>query len=224
MVAKRLKLIPEMEGSIARWYARQRGTPSQLEVYRRQARELTDGLAHGSNILEVAPGPGYLAIEITRLGQFRVAGLDVSQTAVAIARENARQARVDVQFEHGDVSTMPFDGSRFDLILCQAAFKNFSEPLRALDEMHRVLRPNGAAVIQDLSKDASYTDIEQEVQTMGLSPFNAFATRFILATMLRRRAYSRADLERLVAKSAFRRGDITKDGINVELHLRKSST
>src|SRR5712675_551924 len=44
---------PEMEGPVARWYARIRGTRSQIEVYRKQAAELTAGLADGAAVLEV---------------------------------------------------------------------------------------------------------------------------------------------------------------------------
>src|SRR6185312_15745286 len=84
---------PEMEGPIARWYARIRGSQNQLSVYRKQARELTGGLPPGSDVLEVAPGPGYLAIEMARLGH-RVATLDISQTFVEIGAENARNAGV----------------------------------------------------------------------------------------------------------------------------------
>jgi ubiquinone/menaquinone biosynthesis C-methylase UbiE len=38
---------------------------------------------------------------------------------------------------------MPFPAESFDLILCRAAFKNFSRPVEAIDEMHRVLKPAG---------------------------------------------------------------------------------
>ena len=48
----------------------------------------------------------------------------------------------------------------FDLIICRAAFKNFSEPLQALHEMHRVLKPGGKALIMDLRRDASLEDIK----------------------------------------------------------------
>lgn len=49
---------PEMEGMVARWYARLRSSGSQMEEYRRQAAELTEGLPAGAKVLEVAPGPG----------------------------------------------------------------------------------------------------------------------------------------------------------------------
>jgi ubiquinone/menaquinone biosynthesis C-methylase UbiE len=217
----RRKLIPEMEGPMARWYARQRGSGDQIEQYRRQAVDLASALPDGAEILEVAPGPGYLSIEIARLGRFTVTGLDISHTFVDIARSAARQAGVNVDFRQGDVSDMPFGAGSFDLIVCQAAFKNFTDPVRALDEMYRVLRAGGTAVIQDMSSDASSTAIADEVKRMELSATNAFVTRSTLA-LLRRRAHSPAEFERLVARSAFRTAEIRAEGIGLEVRLHRS--
>jgi ubiquinone/menaquinone biosynthesis C-methylase UbiE len=216
---KRRKLIPEMEGRTARWYARQRGSAGQLPVYRGQAAELTAGLAGGSAVLEVAPGPGYLAVELARLG-FAVTGLDISRTMVQIATENAARAGVQVDARHGDASAMPFPADSFDLIVCQAAFKNFADPSAALDEMFRVLRPGGVAVIQDLNAGADNADIAREVAAMRLSRFNALVTTSTLR-FLRRRAYAGADFARLTAASAFGGGDIHTDGLDLEARLTR---
>jgi ubiquinone/menaquinone biosynthesis C-methylase UbiE len=207
-----------MEGPIARWYAKLRRSGNQIEEYRRQAAQLTEGLPAGAKVLEVAPGPGYLAIEMARLGRVRVSGLDISRTFVQIAGENAREAGVTVDFHLGDVAVMPFEADSFDLIVCQAAFKNFMQPASALDEMHRVLRSGGIAVIQDMSHDASHSDIEEEVQKMQLGWFSSFTTKATLE-MLRRRAWSPIRFERLIAESKFRTCEITKDGIGLDLRL-----
>ena len=209
-----------MEGIVARWYARMRRSGSQIEDWRKQAAQLTGGLPDGADVLEVAPGPGYFAIEIARLGRFHVTGLDISHTFVGIARDNARQAGVSVDFQQGDASSMPFVDGSFDLIVCQAAFKNFSRPRKALDEMHRVLRDGGMAVIQDLRKDASDAAIRQEVNAMQLGSVNAFMTRQALG-MLRRRAYTKDQFERLAAASAFGGCEIETSGIGMEVRLKK---
>ena len=221
MNGKKFKLVPEMEGILARWYARQRGTQSQIEAWRKQAARLTEGLPNDAAVLEVAPGPGYLAIEMARLGRFYVAGVDISRTFVEIARENARHAGVNVEFRHGDVVKMPWETGSFHLIVCQAAFKNFSRPLIALEEMHRVLRSDGTAVIEDLSRNASRADIDREVRGMNVSMLNALVIKLTLKTMLRRRAYSPAQFERLAAESPFRACEIRKDGIGLEVRLKK---
>ena len=211
---------PEMEGPVARWYARVRGTKSQIDAYRKQASELTAGLSDGAAVLEVAPGPGFLSVEIARLGRFQVTGLDISHTFVEIASKNAREARVGVDFRQGDVAAMPFAAESFDLVVCQAAFKNFTLPHGALAEIYRVLRPGGTTVIQDMSRDATHDAIEGEVRAMELGPFTTFTTKATLE-MLRRRAYAPAQFERLAAESPFRTCDIALAGIGLEVRLRK---
>src|SRR6476660_8679879 len=89
---------PEMEGVVARWYAGIRNSGKQVAEYRKQAARLTAGLRDGARILEVAPGPGYLAIEMARLGRFHVTGLDISRTFVEIATEKAAAAGVTADF------------------------------------------------------------------------------------------------------------------------------
>jgi ubiquinone/menaquinone biosynthesis C-methylase UbiE len=209
-----------MEGIVARWYAGIRGTGSQIEEWRKQAAQLTAGLPDGADVLEVAPGPGYFAIEMARLGRFHVTGLDISHTFVEIAREHARQAGVSVDFRQGDASHMPFAEESFDLVVCQAAFKNFSRPLEAINEMYRVLRHGGTAVIQDMWKDASDEAIREEVNGMRLKPVNAFMTTRTLK-MLRRRAYTREQFERLATESAFGGCEIEVQGIGMDVRFRK---
>ena len=211
---------PEMEGPIARWYTRLRGSASQLDLYREQARELIAGLPSGAEVLEVAPGPGFLSIEMARLGKVQVTGLDVSRTFVEIAAANARNAGVTVEFRQGDVAQIPFASDSFDMIVCQAAFKNFALPGTALAEMHRVLRAGGTAVIQDMSKDATHADIDDEVNGMDLGRFSAFTTRATLE-MLKRRAYSPDQLRQLAAGSAFQTCQITTRGVGLEVQLKK---
>ena len=213
---------PEMEGMVAHWYAKLRSSGSQLEEYRVQAEQLTQGLRAGAKVLEVAPGPGYLAIEMARLGRYQVSALDISRTFVQIGSESARQAGITVDFRQGDVAVMPFDAGTFDLIVCQAAFKNFTYPSSALDEMYRVLRGGGTAVIQDMSHDATHAEIALEVKKMHLGRISSFTTKATLES-LRRRAYTPVQFERLVAESAFRTCEITTDGIGLEVRLSKGA-
>lgn len=216
----RRRLLPEMEGRTARWYARNRGSAAQRAEYRTQAAALTERLPDEARVLEVAPGPGYLAIEIARRGRYHVTGVDISRTMVEIARENARQAGVHVDFQQGDAARLPFDADSFDLIVCQAAFKNFTQPVAALDDMQRVLRRGGTTVIHDLRRDASAADIDQAVRGMGLGPLNSFVVKGTLS-WLRRRAATAAHFTGLVSESAFHTCDIRSDGISMEVYLKK---
>jgi ubiquinone/menaquinone biosynthesis C-methylase UbiE len=207
-----------MEGMIATWYAK--NTANSIAEFRDLAKRIAGEVRPGGCVLEIAAGPGYLAIELARLGRYRIAGLDVSRTFVRIARDNARRAGVEVDFRHGDAAALPFAGDEFDFIVCRAAFKNFGDPLGALREMHRVLRPDGRALVIDMRRDASRRSITAEVAKMRLSPINAFVTRTILSA-LRRRAYSRLDIERMVEVTLFGQSDVREEPLGFELRLAK---
>jgi ubiquinone/menaquinone biosynthesis C-methylase UbiE len=207
-----------MEGMIATWYAKNTG--KSTAEFRNLAKRIADGLRPGDRVLEVAPGPGYLAIELARLGPYHIAGVDVSRTFVRIARENAAHAGVEIVFQEGDAAALPCCADAFDFIVCRAAFKNFSDPVGALRELHRVLRSGGQAMIIDMRNDASRKSIVDEVAKMHLGRIDAFLTRTTLSA-LRKRAYSKLDFERMVQATPFSRCDIVEQPLGFEVTLIK---
>ena len=209
-----------MEGFVAGWYAR--NTARDAGRFRDTARAVAERLPPGARILEVAPGPGYLAIELARRG-YAVVGLDISRSFVEIATRNASGAGVAARFERGDAAHMPFPDASFDFAVCTAAFKNFSDPSGALDEIHRVLRPGGSASIIDLRKDASLAAIREAVRGMNLSRLNAAFTRWTFRFVLLRRAYTREAMEELATRSRFGGCEIVERGIGFDLRLSKGA-
>src|SRR5271155_1499432 len=142
-----------MEGPIAKRYASNNG--KNLRDITALAVNLAAGRAPASAALEVAPGPGCFAIELARPGNSLVTGLDISATFIDLARRSAAAAGVETDFRRGDAAQMPFESNTFDAIFCRAAFKNFSEPVAALKEIRRVLKPGATALIIDLRRDVS---------------------------------------------------------------------
>jgi ubiquinone/menaquinone biosynthesis C-methylase UbiE len=208
-----------MTGPLARWYAKITG--KDIEQYRKAAQDVAAGLPSGSRVLEVAPGPGYFAVELAKVGSYRIVGMDISDSFVRIASENAKKAGVDVEFRQGNASSMPFDANSFDYIYCRAAFKNFSQPVEAINEMHRVLTPGGKAVIFDLRKDASQSDINAAVDEMGLGRINSMLTKWTFKHMLLKRAYLQEDFRRMASQTPFGTYDIKVVSIAVEVSFQK---
>ena len=215
---KAYKGLP-MEGVIATWYARNTG--GDLAPFASDAARIAARLAPGARVLEIAPGPGYLAIALAGLGDFAVRGLDISRSFVRIATENAARAGVAIDFRHGDAANSPFGAETFDFIVCRAAFKNFGDPSGALSEMHRMLRPGGEALIIDMSRDASDVDIDEVVDTMNLGPIDAIVTRAIFRHPLRNSAYTRAQFLRMASDSPFGGAEIKVESIGMDVWLRK---
>ena len=208
-----------MEGPVASWYAKI--TLKDIHRHQLMAARMVKHIPPGGQVLEIAPGPGYFCIELARLGQFQITGLDISQSFVEIARKNAATAGIKAEFRRGDAADVPFEVDSFDFIFCQAAFKNFSRPVAAIAEMHRVLRPGGVSVISDLRRDASPSDIEREVKGMRLGRLDEIFTRWTFHAVLLKNAYTLEEMHDMVAQTPFEKARIDLDGIGFQAWLEK---
>ncbi len=210
-----------MEGFIARSYDKNSGT-SRIKEMGKWAQYIQKHVKAGGSVLEVAPGPGYLSIELKKLGNYKITGLDISNTFVEIAKGNAKAAGVEIEFKQGNASDMPFEDRTFDFIMCTAAFKNFSEPVNALKEMYRVLRPGGKAWINDMRFDISGKTINDyvhnEMKEKGLS---ALFMKFTFKYFLKKRAYTREQFTAFISKTSFKKYKITEESIGFEILLEK---
>ncbi len=208
-----------MEGAVARWYAR--NTLRDLDEFKKLAVRLSEELPAGGRILEVAPGPGYLAVELAKQSRYQVSGLDISKSFVEMARRNAEQAKVAVDFRQGNASAMPYEADCFDLVVCRAAFKNFSEPVKAISEMWRVLKPGGRALIIDLRRDVSMRAISQYVDNLGVGLGSAWMMKLTFRFMLIKRAYTKEQFRQFVASSPFLRYEMEEHPVALDVWLHK---
>ena len=193
-----------MDGFIAGFYDKT-ANAHIMEQYKIWSLSLKKLIPNDAHLLEVAPGPGYLSIELAKGGVNRITGLDISDSFVRIADKNAKQANVRIDFRQGNASTMPFGENEFTHIICTSAFKNFSEPLKALQEMHRVLAPKGIVWLCDMRRDVTNEDIYKYVDDMmKMKGINGLITKMTFKFMLRKRAYTKASILELVSKTPFR--------------------
>lgn len=208
-----------MEGSVAKWYAKT--THRDLAEFKALARRMASPLGDGADVLEIAPGPGFFSIELAKVGKYKIAGVDISKTFVQIARKNAREEGVEVDFRQGNASALPFDANSFELIMCRAAFKNFSEPAKAVQEMHRVLKPGGRAVVIDLRPDVPRRELYRYVDGLHLSWMSTLMTKWTFRFMLLKRAYTPAQFRKFAEQAGFEKIDIPEMPIGFEATLGK---
>ena len=212
-----------IEGVTARWYDNNT-RKSRLTEMKEYAKEASKYLHDGCSVLEIAPGPGYLAIEIAKLGICnKVIGLDISKDFVEIAKRNAKEAGVIgvVEFRHGNVADIHFPDNSFDFIICTAAFKNFKEPLRELNQMCRALKSGGSALIADMNRDASNQQIEDYIKSIEAKGMGKLFMRLIFKYFLRNGAYTKDEFTSLISKTAFKQYDIREKGMGFYIHLTK---
>lgn len=109
-------------------------------------------LQRGDRVLDVACGTGQLAVELARrvVPGGSVIGVDAAEEMVVRATAISTRARLPVSFQTASASGLPFPDGTFDAVTCTLAIHHLADPGHAVEEMLRVLRPNGRLLIADV--------------------------------------------------------------------------
>ncbi len=112
------------------------------------------GVKSTDRVLDVATGPGFIAMLFAERAK-EVIGVDLTPAFLAKAQANSAERGLhNIRFREADVENLPFADGSFDIVTCHKALHHFSRALKALSEMHRVLKRSGRLVLGDsLSSD-----------------------------------------------------------------------
>jgi ubiquinone/menaquinone biosynthesis C-methylase UbiE len=106
-----------------------------------------------STVLDVACGTGaFERLVLAEQPLELIVGIDLSEKMLEIAEKKCRDYS-NVSFEQASVTALPFDDRSFDVIVSASALHYFEDPIAALSEMKRVLKPEGELIILDWCKD-----------------------------------------------------------------------
>jgi SAM-dependent methyltransferase len=108
-------------------------------------------LAPGLSLLDVGCGPGTITLDLASIvAPGRVIGLDASDEVVARARALGEETdATNVRFEVGDLFALKYDDATFDVVHAHQVLQHLVDPVAALVELRRVLRPGGVLAARD---------------------------------------------------------------------------
>jgi SAM-dependent methyltransferase len=109
-----------------------------------------DGLA-GRRVLDVGCGTGVDLVRFAR-GGARVTGVDIAESAVALARSNVAHRGLPATLAVADGEALPFADGRFDYVFAHGVAQYTGNGRRLVEEVHRVLAPGGEAVFQGYNR------------------------------------------------------------------------
>jgi ubiquinone/menaquinone biosynthesis C-methylase UbiE len=113
--------------------------PEKLHAVERFVSWAVPYLRAGDRVLDVAGGAGTYASQIVRAVPVTIVGLDIAE---AMVRQRALDPLLQLNVV-ADMEALPFADESFDAVMFVAALHHVPEPLRALQEANRVLRPGG---------------------------------------------------------------------------------
>lgn len=109
-------------------------------------------------ILDVATGTGDLAIAAIRLDPSKITGIDISKKMLEIGRVKIQKKGLSSRIEliQADSENIPFEENVFDVAMVAFGVRNFSDPVKGLSEMRRVLRNGGMIMVLEFSKPSGF--------------------------------------------------------------------
>jgi ubiquinone/menaquinone biosynthesis C-methylase UbiE len=106
-----------------------------------------------ATILDIGCGTGEFESFILRdKPSLQITGVDISEQMLLVARQKFL-AHPNISFQLAGASNLPFTNHSFDIVVSASAFHFFDDPVSALTEIKRVLKPDGKVYILDWCKD-----------------------------------------------------------------------
>ena len=128
------------------------------KVWRRKTAKIVSK-NHPQAILDLATGTADLAIALAKHNpEAHIVGMDISEKMLEIGKEKVKQLGLESQIELrlGDAASLPFDDNSFDAVTVAFGVRNFENKERGLSEIHRVLKPNGHAIVLEFSMPETF--------------------------------------------------------------------
>ena len=187
------------------------------------AQEIVAELGSG-RILDVGTGPGYLPLEIARRGEsITIVGIDATQKMIQLA---CRQAKAQglahrLTFLVGNAYSLMFGDNSFDMVISTGALHAWKDPVRALEECYRVLKPGGAAWILDPAQILTARNFALWRRSLNWWGKVVYKIHSWLPRAGPPRRFSLEEVKELLAKTPFVDGAVERrDGIAIKLKKR----
>ncbi|MFA7108988.1 MAG: class I SAM-dependent methyltransferase [Sphaerochaetaceae bacterium] len=179
-----------------------------VEIYNDFAKHMRDKEWHNvdkfiqfginkGKILEIGPGPGYVGLEILKKSPLaKLTGIEISENMIKLATNNAKDYHLEerVKYVKGNCANLPFENDTFDGVFSNGSLHEWENPLKAINEIYRVLKPGCFFCITDMRRNSNlllkwliYISTKpKEIRPGFLSSYNASYIKEEIAEILKK--------------------------------------
>ncbi len=185
--------------------------------YRKLARTLVGlGLPQECRVLDVGTGTGYVALEVASClkGTGQVVGVDLSESMLDLARENANRRGLErvTTWEKGSAEMMPFEDREFDGVISSGSLHHWKDPVKVFNEIGRVVKPEGRVIVRDSKRLSGWGPARFLAILIGLTLPSDFRKHYWNSI---RSSYSPSEVRSMVARSSLSGSRLVEESLDM---------
>ena len=173
---------------------------------------------NSGNVLEIGPGPGYAGLEwLKATSNSTITGCEISREMILLAEKNAKEYGLEARssYAEGNCMQMPFQNGSFDAVFSNGSLHEWENPVKAFNEIYRVLKSNGQFFISDMRRDVNPMIVKliywmakpKEIRPGFITSLNA--------------SYTVDEINRLLKQSALKNAAVIKDFFGLSISGNK---
>ncbi len=182
------------------------------------ARDILGFMPEGA-ILDIGTGPGSLLLKLAAMRPaLRLTGLDISAAMVSTAKRNIEKAGLSsvIDIVESPANRLPFEDRSFGMVVSTGSLHHWKDPSGGINEVHRVLKSPGCALLYDLVSDMPKSALEECKMEFG-----GLRTTLLWLHTFTEPFHSSAEMELLARSSLFGQGRTRFVGLFCCLVLEK---
>ncbi len=150
------------------------------------------------SLLDVGTGPARLLLKLhQKVPQMKLVGIDSSPAMVVKAKENTAGVE-SIEIKEGNADKIPFDDNCFDIVVSTVSMHHWKHPVAGLNEVYRVLKTGGFALVYDL-----VSDTPQSILADCRREFGKFKTTLFWLHSFEEPFYSQKSFQALIQSTLF---------------------
>ncbi|NMG57886.1 class I SAM-dependent methyltransferase [Geitlerinema sp. P-1104] len=156
-----------------------------------------------ATVLDVGTGPARIPILLCqRRPRWTITAIDLSHNMLKLGATHVAKAELGdrIRLDYADAKSLPYADASFDLVISNSIIHHLEDPLPGLQELRRVLKPQGGLLLRDLVRPDNLTEVERLVQQLG-SDYDPHQTQLFQDSLCA--AFSLSEIQQILEQAGF---------------------